>query len=80
MKLPLRIAFRLVPHSGEMEAEIYVEGPEPPTPGNEMVGCRVVVDLPHRPHEKRERHVRIELTVLGDELILSRPSEFNAGG
>ena len=79
MKLPLRITFRIVAHSGDIEAEICTDEPGPATPGHETVGCRIVLDLQHRRHEKRQRHVRIALSVLGDELILSRPSELNAG-
>jgi hypothetical protein len=71
MMLPLRIMFRTLAPSGEIDVEIREADPEPPGSHDQGIGCRLSVDLPHGDHEKRDRrHLRIELIVRGEEIVL----------
>jgi hypothetical protein len=72
MKLPLRITFRMSPSSNEIEAEIHESDADVIRGHDEDVGCRLVMDLPHRCGDTRDRsHLRIEMSVRGDEIVLS---------
>jgi ribosome-associated translation inhibitor RaiA len=74
MMRPLRITFRGIPHSEALEADIQecVQGLE--TFYDRIIGCDVLVELPHRHrHDGRHFHVRIALTVPGGaDIIISR--------
>lgn len=47
---------------------------------DDIVGCRVMVEVPHQRHESGNlHHVRIDVTVPGEELVVSRdPPEHQA--
>jgi hypothetical protein len=71
MMLPLRIMFRTLAPSGEIEVEIREGDPEPPGSHDERIGCHLSVDLPRGDLGKRHRrHLRIELIMRGDEIAL----------
>jgi len=73
MRLPLEITFRDLPHSDAVEARIRDKAAKLEAFCEDIIGCRVVVEAPHRHrHKGRIYHVRIDLTVPDEELVVSR--------
>jgi ribosome-associated translation inhibitor RaiA len=73
MKLPLEIVFRNVVHTAEIEKRIRSKAAKLDRICDRITGCRVVVEAPHKHHHKGNTyHVRIELTVPGDEIVVNR--------
>jgi ribosome-associated translation inhibitor RaiA len=73
MQMPLHITFRGMEPSPALETQIRerAEKLEHYHPG--IVGCRVVVETPHRrQHQGKFFHVRIDLTVPGVEIVVNR--------
>lgn len=80
MQLPLQITFRNVEPSEAIEARIRKEAKRLERFYDRIMGCRVVVELPHKHHHKGNLyHVRIDLTVPGGELVVNRePAQHQA--
>ncbi|HEX9725635.1 MAG TPA: HPF/RaiA family ribosome-associated protein [Vicinamibacteria bacterium] len=77
MQLPLEIAFRGLDRSDAIEASIRRRAEQLDRFFDRIMACRVVVEAPHQ-HQRKGRiyHVRIDLTVPGEELVVRRdPSE-----
>ena len=73
MKLPLEITFRNVNRTDEIDERIRAKAAKLDRFFDRITGCRVVVESPHNHHHKGNAyHVRIELSVPGDELIVNR--------
>lgn len=73
MKLPLEITFRNVDRSPEIEERIRHKAAKLDRFFDRITGCRVVVEAPHKHHNKGNTfHVRIELSVPGDEIVVNR--------
>jgi len=73
MKLPLQIAFRDIPPSEALEADIRKKAAKLDQVFDRIMSCRVVVEAPHGHHHKgRLYHVSIDLTVPGEELVINR--------
>jgi ribosomal subunit interface protein len=73
MKLPLEITFRNVSRTDALEERIRVKAAKLDRFFDRITGCRVVVEAPHKSHNKGNTYyVRIEVSVPGDELIVSR--------
>jgi ribosomal subunit interface protein len=76
MQSPLQITMRDIPHSDMLENHIRqkvakLEGFYP-----HLVGCRVVVEVPHRhKHQGRKFDVRLDITVPGGELVVTREGD-----
>jgi ribosomal subunit interface protein len=80
MEIPLQITFRGIDASAAVEARIRKKMKTLERFSPHIVGCRVVVESHHR-HSRRGRlfHVRIDLTVPGAEIVISRePAEHRA--
>lgn len=78
MKLPLQIAFRDIPPSEALEADIRKKVAKLEQIFDRIMSCRVVVEAPHGHHNKgRLYHVSIDLTVPGEELVVNRSAEKN---
>ena len=78
MKLPLEITFRNVARTPEIEERIRAKAAKLDRFYDRITGCRVVVEAPHQHHNKGNVfHVRIEVSVPGDELIVNRDPEKN---
>jgi cold shock CspA family protein len=78
MKLPLQITFRDMEPSAALEE--YVNKRADTLDGfyNRIMSCRIVVEAPHRHSRKGKRfHVRIDMTVPGDELVIGRDPALN---
>jgi ribosomal subunit interface protein len=76
MKLPLQVTFRNMDPSEAMEANIRERAEKLDAFYDQIMGCRVVVEADHHHHQKGNLyHVRIDLTVPGGELVVSREPE-----
>lgn len=73
MELPLQITFREMPPSPAVEANIREKAARLDRFSEHIMACRVVVEAPHRHHRRGKLyHVRVDLTVPGGELVVSR--------
>lgn len=73
MQQPLQISFRHMEPSIAVEAKIREKASKLEQFYDRIMGCRVVVEAPHRHHHQGKLyHVRIDLTVPGGELVVSR--------
>jgi cold shock CspA family protein/ribosome-associated translation inhibitor RaiA len=73
MEIPLQVTFRSTPPSKAVEAHIREKADKLDMFYNRIMGCRVVVEAPHRRHHKGKRyHVRIDMTVPGGKLVVNR--------
>jgi len=73
MQSELQIAFRNMKASAEAEDWIRAEVAELESLYGQLVGCRVVVEVPHRHHKKGSRyHVRIDIAVPRGTIIVKR--------
>jgi len=71
--LNLQITFRDFDHSDAVEAHVRRRAEKLPTLFERITTCRVVVEEPHRHHQKgRKFHVRIDMIVPQKELVVSK--------
>ena len=79
MTLPLDIRFRNLRPSPLVEDDIRRRAAKLHTLCDAMTSCHVLVEVPHRHHEKGNRfHVRIDIAVPGTEIAVTRESNLNA--
>jgi len=73
MKIPLQITFRNIPHSDAIEAKINEKSAKLDRFYDRIMSCRVVVEESQRRHRQGKLLcVRIDITVPGKELAVSR--------
>ena len=73
MQLPLQITFRNMDPSEAVEAKIKERAEKLERFTNKITSCRVNVEAPHKhQHKGSLYHVRIDITVPGEELVVSR--------
>jgi ribosomal subunit interface protein len=73
MKLPVQITFRDMSPSEALEANVREKAQNLNRFYDGIMGCRVVVEARHKHHHKGNLyHLRIELTVPGQEVVVSR--------
>lgn len=73
MILPVQVSFRNMPHSDAIEAMVREEAEHLEKYYNHIMGCRVMIEVPHRHREEGEyHHVRIYVTVPGGEIVVRR--------
>jgi ribosomal subunit interface protein len=76
MKLPLEITFRNMEPSEALEANVREHADKLDKFYDRIMSCRVVVEKDHTHHHQGNLyHVRIDLTVPGKELVVSREPE-----
>lgn len=80
MQLPLQITFRDMDPSAAVETKIREKAAKLDQFFDHIMSCRVTVEAPHRRHHQGNLfHVRIDVTVPGKELVVSRePAEHQA--
>lgn len=72
MNLPLQITFRNMKHSDAVDAYIREEVAKLDEFFDQIISCRVVVEIPHQHHERGNPfHVRINLEVPGDDIVIN---------
>ncbi len=73
MKLPLQITFRDMEHSDAIAARIQEKVEKLEQYHDRIMGCRVVVEAPHRHHHQGKIYnVRVDITVPGGEIVVNR--------
>lgn len=73
MKLPLQVTFRGFERSPAVEAKIREKAEKLERFHHDIMACRVVVESSHRhQHQGNLYHVRIDITLPGHELVVSR--------
>jgi ribosomal subunit interface protein len=79
MRIPLQVTFRNMPHSAAIEAKITEKAEKLDRFYGRIMGCRVVVEETQRRHHQGNLFsVRIDLTVPGKELAVSRKEDEDA--
>ena len=78
MQLPLQITFRHMNPSDPIEADIREKAEKLDQFYDQIMSCRVVVELSHKHHHQGNLyHVSIDVTVPGKELAVSREPELH---
>lgn len=73
MQSPLQITFRNMTPSATIEEWVRTEVDKLDSFYNRVERCRVAIEVPHRHHRKGSPfHVRIDLTVPGEEIVVKR--------
>ncbi len=73
MKIPLQVTFRDMTPSDAVSARIEQEMERLDSLFGGIMGCRVLVESPHHHHHKGNLfHVRVDLTVVGGEIVAGR--------
>jgi len=73
MQQPLQITFRNMDASAAIEDDIRDKAGKLEQFCDQIMGCRVMVEALHRHHHKGHLyHLRIDLTVPGHEIVVSR--------
>jgi ribosomal subunit interface protein len=80
MQKPLQITYRRIDPSDAIESDIRERVAKLEQFCDNIIGCKVVIEASHhRHHQGNLFHVRIDLTVPGRELVVSRePSQHHA--
>lgn len=80
MQIPLQITFRHMKHSEAVADAIRERAERLEHFYDRITGCHVIVESPNRPHQQGNLfHVRIDLTVPGEEIVVGRdPPEHHA--
>lgn len=72
MTLPVHVTFRDLANDDALEALIRERAEALHATYDRLLNCRVLIEVPHRHHRSGNRyHVRIELSVPGDTLVVS---------
>lgn len=72
MQIPLQITIRDMPVSAALEDHIREKAAKLERFYPPLMGCRVVVELPHKhKHKGKQFNVRIDLTVPGSEIVIN---------
>ena len=73
MQAPLQITFRNLPHSDAIAFEIKRQFAKLQRFSNRIIRCQVVVEIPYHHHrEGNSYHIRIKLTMPGEELVVNQ--------
>ena len=79
MQLTPTITFRGVERTAAIETEVMTRLRKLETYYHRIIGCHVLVDLTQRHHEAGNRyHVRIDLTVPGEEIVVTHEAGLHA--
>jgi len=81
MEYPLQITFRNIKPSEIIEEWVHAEARKLNTFYSHLLGCHVVIEMPHRHHTKgRSFHVRIDLAVPGEEIVVKHEPNLRQWG
>jgi ribosome-associated translation inhibitor RaiA len=76
MTRPLQVTFRNMTAAPVLEEEVRSRAAWLETFYSEIVGCRVLIECPHR-HRSRGRpvHIRVELSVPGEDIVVNQETK-----
>lgn len=77
VRVPLQITFRNLPHSDAIATRIEQQLEKLCHYSDRILRCQVIVEVPHQHHEKNPYHIRINLSVPGEELVIDRDKSGN---
>src|SRR5512144_195558 len=78
MQIPLQISFRNMDASEAVEVDIREKVTRLERLYDRITSCRVIVEAPHRHHQKGNLYdVRIDITVPGEEIVVQRSGPEN---
>ena len=78
MQSPMTVTFLGIAHSDAIEADIRKRAEKLDACCRDIVSCHVVLDLPHRHHEKGNTFtLRITATTRGEEIAVKREGPRN---
>jgi ribosomal subunit interface protein len=78
MPLPLQISFRNMDPSPAVEERIRKKAAKLERFHDRIVGCKVVVEAPHRHHHKGKLYsVRVDVSVPGKDVVVDRAKPTN---
>ncbi len=78
MQIPLEITFRHMAPSAAVEANIRERAAKLERYFDRIIGCRVVVEAPHRHHQKGKLYsISINISVPGKELVVNNKRSKN---
>lgn len=73
INIPIQITFKNMLASQSIEADIRSRAEKLDSFYDKIIGYRVLVEAPHHHHRAGQRyHVRIDLTVPGEEIVINR--------
>ena len=73
MPIPLQITFKNMDPSEAVETKIRQRAEKLGRHAGRVTGCHVVVEAPHKSHQKgRLFQVRIDLAIPGEEIVVNR--------
>lgn len=77
-RLPVQITFRGLDPSAAIDHAVRAHAAKLERLHDRLTGCHVIVELPHRrQHQGKVYDVRIDLTLPGDEIAVSRDRSAN---
>jgi len=77
MALPLQISFRNMDRSEALEREIAERAEKLERFSDRIMGCRVLVETRHRHQQGNLYHVRVDLALPGDDIIVDREADLD---
>lgn len=78
MQIPLQITFRDMEHSDFIESKVRERASRLDRFFDHIMSCRVTIEAPHkRKHKGNIYQVKIDMTVPGDEIVVSKGSGNN---
>jgi ribosomal subunit interface protein len=78
MQLPIQITFRDIEHSDFIEAKVRDRAARLDRFFDHIMSCRVTIEAPHKhKHKGNIYQVKIDITVPGNEIVVSKGSENN---
>ncbi|MDF1562877.1 MAG: HPF/RaiA family ribosome-associated protein [Deltaproteobacteria bacterium] len=76
MKLPLQVTFRDIPASPAVERIIEKKVDKIDSLYEGVMGCRVVIEAPHRQHQKGNLYsCHIDLSVAGEKIVVDQKGD-----
>lgn len=80
VRVPLQITFRNLSHSDAIAARIEQQFEKLCHYSDRILRCQVTVELLHQHHHKNPYHIRINLSLPGEELVINRDKSGSYNG
>ncbi|MBI3940861.1 MAG: HPF/RaiA family ribosome-associated protein [Acidobacteria bacterium] len=81
MRIPMQVTFRNLSYSDAVAARVQREATKLGTFYQRILGCRVLVEVPHRHHVVGNPfHIRVDLTLPGGTVVVNQAPSLYASG